>query len=91
MIKKSTKKRNVAEENISQEFRLKEIHEKRNYLIEEINQNELISYNHRKVCESFVGIPLGNASSAAAIKICKITVGIKKYMSIIKKKTKRTW
>ena len=29
----------MAEENISQEFRLKNIDETRNYLIEEINQN----------------------------------------------------
>ena len=33
----------MSEENISPEFRLKSIYETRNYLIEEINQNELIS------------------------------------------------
>ena len=33
----------MSEENISQEFRLKNIDEARNYLIEEIKQNELIS------------------------------------------------
>ena len=32
----------MSEENISQEFRLKNIDETRNYLIEEINQNELM-------------------------------------------------
>ena len=32
----------MSEENISQEFRLKNIDETRNYFIEEINQNELI-------------------------------------------------
>ena len=31
----------MVEENISQEFRLKNIDEIRNYFIEEINQNEL--------------------------------------------------
>ena len=31
------------EENISQEFRLKNIDERRNYFIEEIKQNELMS------------------------------------------------
>ena len=36
--------------NINQEFRLKKIDEVRNYLIEEINQNKLISKNHKKVC-----------------------------------------
>ena len=40
----------MAEENISQEFRLKNIDETRNYLIEEINQNELMSKKHKKVC-----------------------------------------
>ena len=38
------------EENISQEFRLKNIYEARNYFIEEINQNELMSKKHKKVC-----------------------------------------
>ena len=33
----------MSEENISQEFRLKDIDKISNYLIEEINQNELIS------------------------------------------------
>ena len=39
----------MSEENISQEFRLKNIDETRNYLIEEINQNELISKKPKKV------------------------------------------
>ena len=33
----------MSEENINQEFRLKNKNETRNYLIREINQNELIS------------------------------------------------
>ena len=40
----------MSEENISQEFRLKKIDKVRTYLIEEINQNELMSKNHKKVC-----------------------------------------
>ena len=40
----------MADENIIQEFRLKNIDETKNYLIEEINQNELMSKNKRKVC-----------------------------------------
>ena len=40
----------MAEENVSLEFRLKNIGETRNYLIEEINQNELMSKKHKKVC-----------------------------------------
>ena len=41
----------MAEENISQEFRLKNIDETRNYLIEETNQNELMSKKNKKVCK----------------------------------------
>ena len=33
----------MAEKNISQEFRLKNIDETRNYFVEEIERNELIS------------------------------------------------
>ena len=40
----------IPEENINQEFRLKKIDEIRNYLIEEINQNKLMSKKHKKVC-----------------------------------------
>ena len=39
----------MSEENISQEFRLKNIYETRNCLIEEINQNELTSKKHQNV------------------------------------------
>ena len=42
---------NITEENIGQEFRLKDIDEKRNYFIEEIKQNELVSKNHKKICK----------------------------------------
>ena len=34
---------------MSQEFRLKNIYETRNYLLEEIEQNELMSKKHKKV------------------------------------------
>ena len=40
----------MPEENINQEFKLKKIDEIRNYLIEAINQNELMSKKHKKVC-----------------------------------------
>ena len=36
--------------NISQEFRLTNIYETRNYFLEEIDQNELMSKKHKKVC-----------------------------------------
>ena len=35
----------MAEKSISQEFRMKDIDERRNYFIEEIKQNELKSKN----------------------------------------------
>ena len=38
----------MSEENISQEFRLKNIDDTRNYLTEEISQNELMSKKHKK-------------------------------------------
>ena len=40
----------MPEENMNQEFRLNKIDEIRNYLIEEINQNELMSKRHKNVC-----------------------------------------
>ena len=42
--------KNRGEENISQEFRLKNIDKTRKYLIEGINQSKLISKKHKKVC-----------------------------------------
>ena len=38
---------------------------------------------------SLVGIPIGITSYSIGLKICAITVGIKKYKSIIKKKKKK--
>ena len=42
-------KKNVTEENMSQEFRLKNIDEKINFFIEERKQNELTSKKHKNV------------------------------------------
>ena len=41
----------MTEENISQEFRSKEIDKTRNYFIEETKQNETISKKHKKICK----------------------------------------
>ena len=41
----------MPEENINQEFILKKVDEIRNCLIEEINQNELMNKNHKKIVE----------------------------------------
>ena len=46
----------MVEENISQEFRLKNIDEARKYLAEEMNRNELISNKNKKVCTTLNNI-----------------------------------
>ena len=40
----------MTEENISQEFRLENIYETRNYFIKEIVQNDLMSKKHKRIC-----------------------------------------
>ena len=40
----------MVEENISKEFRLKNIDKTRNYFLEEIEQNEFMGKKHIKVC-----------------------------------------
>ena len=40
----------MPEENKNQKFRLKKLDETTNYLIEEINRNEIMSKKHKKVC-----------------------------------------
>ena len=39
---------------MSQEFRFKNIYETRNYFLEEIKQNELMSKKHKKVCKTLI-------------------------------------
>ena len=45
-----TLNQNMVEENISQEFKWKNIDEARSYFVEEIKQNDLMSKKHKKVC-----------------------------------------
>ena len=70
----------MAEENISQEFRLKNIDETRNYLIEETNRNELMSKKHKKVCTAVNYIEhfliLGCVSISAFASLVGIPIGI---------------
>ena len=93
----------MTEENIDQEFKLKEI-----------NGKKLISKKHKKVYKilnytehllilastiagcvwisgfaSLVGIPVGIASSSMRIKICVLTATIKQYKSIIREKKEK--
>ena len=42
--------KNITEENLSWEFKFKNIDKTRNYLMEEINWNELMCKKHKKVC-----------------------------------------
>ena len=44
----------MVQENISQEFRLKNIDETRNYFLREIKQNELTSKKQNKVCTTIL-------------------------------------
>ena len=45
-----TLKKNMVKENVSRELTLKNIDERKNYVIEEINQNDLMSRKHKKTC-----------------------------------------
>ena len=40
----------MAEENTSQELRLQNISKTKNYFIKNVDQNELMTKNHKKVC-----------------------------------------
>ena len=40
----------MVKENISQEFRLKNINKTKSYLLEETNQNELMCRKYKRVC-----------------------------------------
>ena len=42
----------MVDENISHEFKLKNIDEARNYIPAEIKQNKLMSKKHKKVCKT---------------------------------------
>ena len=70
----------MAEENKSQEFRLKIIDETRNYLIEETNRNELMSKKHKKVCATVNYIDhfliLGCVSISVFASLVGIPIGI---------------
>ena len=70
---------------MSQEFRLKIIEETRNYFLEEIKQNELISRKHKKVCttlnyiEHFLSLAstiTGRISIFAFASLIGIPIGI---------------
>ena len=85
-------------ENVSQEFRLKNINETRNYFIEEINQNKLMSKKHKKVCRVFnyierllilVSKVIRCVSISAFASLVGITAGVKIYKPLTKEKKKK--
>ena len=59
---------------MSQEFRLKNLDERRNYFLEEIKQNELMSRKHKKVYISTL-----NYIEHCLILASKITVSISSF------------
>ena len=72
-------------ENVNQEFRLEKINETRNYLIEEINQNALMSKKHKKVCRVLnyieqlpiaISTITGCASTSAFASLVGIPIGV---------------
>ena len=67
------------ESRMNQEFKLKKIDEIRNYLIEEIDWNELLSKKHKKVCRVL------NYIEHSLILISTITgcVSISEFASLI--------
>ena len=70
------KYKTMPEERMNQEFRLKQIDEIRNCLIEELNQNELMSKKHKKVCRVFKYIELcGCVSIFAFASLVGIPIG----------------
>ena len=85
----------MPEENINQEFRLKKKKDEiRNYLIQEINQNKLMSKKHIKSCRvlNYTEVLLTVILSLTFASLVGIPIGITttatglKSKSIIKKK-----
>ena len=69
----------MPEENINEEFRLKRIDEIRNYIIEEINRNELMSKKHKNVSRVLNYID----HSLIAISIFTGCVSISAFASLV--------
>ena len=79
----------MVKENINQEFRSKNIDETRNYFLEEIEQNELMSREHKKICTTLnymehfliLASPItGCISISAFASLLVIPIGIKQWI-----------
>ena len=84
----------MPKENINQEFRLEKIDEISNYLIEEINQNKLMSKKHQKICKvlNYIDhslIVISTITGYVSVSVFRSLVGIPKGIasSIIGLKT----
>ena len=78
----------MSEENISEKFGLKITNETRNYLIEEINQNELMSKKYKKVHKFLnytehllilISTVTGFVSISAFASLVGIPIGVLQY------------
>ena len=75
----------MTEENLSQEFRLKNMYEPWDYFIEEINRNELMSKKHKGVFNYIehllilVSAITGCVSSSAFASLVGIPVGLTSF------------
>ena len=56
--------------NMSQDLRLKNIEQTKNYFIKEINQNRWIGKNHKKVCIDLIFIEQLFNHLSSAVKGC---------------------
>ena len=78
-------KKNKIEENISQEFRLNNIDETRNYFNRETNKNDLMSKKYKTACRAsnYIGhllilasVVTGCISNSAFASLDEISIGI---------------
>ena len=74
----------MGEKNISQEFRSKNIEEIKNYFSEEINENELMNKNDKKVCTTLNYIK-HFLILASAISVFAFLVGIPIGLQVLRK------
>ena len=74
----------MEEENIRQEFKLKNIDETKNYLTEEINQNKLVNKQDKKICTTLKYIEHFLQFQIFSISACTITgcVSISAFTSL---------
>ena len=86
-MKKCNCLKNMAEENISHEFRLKNIDQTRSYFLKEIKKNELISKMCKKACTKLnyfehsliLDYAVTGCISNSAVSLIDFLIGIKSF------------